>query len=61
MPAAGGDRADKEAGPETIARAEGQEIDNEEDCEPRRIVLDRGMPTLSEIDDRNVDQFPCRS
>ena len=33
----------------------------DEECEPKRIAPDPGMPTQAEIDDHNVDHLPYRS
>ena len=42
-------------------RDESHEDGAEEDCGPKRVAPDPGMPTQSEIDDHNVDHFPFRS
>ena len=33
----------------------------DEECEPKRIAPDPGMPTQAEIDEHNVDHLPYRS
>ena len=42
-------------------RDEPHEDSAEEDCGPKRVAPDPGMPTQSEIDDHNVDHLPFRS
>ena len=39
----------------------GQESSADEECEPKRIVPDPGMPTQAEVDEHNVDHLPYRS
>ena len=42
-------------------RDESHDDGAEEDCGPKRVAPDPGMPTQSEIDDHNVDHLPFRS
>ena len=59
-----GEAADTEArGSETREgrREDFQEDSAEEECGPKRVAPDPGMPTQSEIDDHNVDHLPFRS
>ena len=42
-------------------RDESHDDGAEEDCGPKRVAPDPGMPTQSEVDDHNVDHLPFRS
>ena len=59
-----GEAADAEAHGSEMGegrRDESHEDGAEEDCGPKRVAPDPGMPTQSEIDDHNVDHLPFRS
>ena len=59
-----GEIADTEAGGAELGsgrRIEAHEDSAEEDCGPKRVAPDPGMPTQSEVDDHNVDHLPFRS
>ena len=40
---------------------EGGDAEVEEDCEPKKIAPDPGMPTQAEVDEHDVDHYPYRS
>ena len=59
-----GEAADTEASGAEMGggrRDEPHEDSAEEECGPKRVAPDPGMPTQSEIDDHNVDHLPFRS
>ena len=59
-----GEIADTEAGEAEMGSGRGTEAredSSEEDCGPKSVAPDLGMPTQSEIDDHNVDHLPFRS
>ena len=59
-----GEIADTEAGGAEMGSGRGTEAhedSSEEDCGPKSVAPDLGMPTQSDIDDHNVDHLPFMS